>query len=355
MWLDDLRQRARAPMSWLWQGYLAPGSVTLLTSQWKSGKTTLVSVLLARLKHGGELLGRPLAAGKAVVLSEESPEQWDLRSRKLDFGGHVCWFCRPFRGKPSQEDWLALVDRLVELRTRHGIALVVVDALAAFLPGRDESNAGTMLEALTPLQRLTTRGVSVLLLHHPRKRDSAAGMAARGSGALSSFVDILLEMDWYRRGAEEDRRRQLRAYSRYEETPRQLVFELHPEGTDYRALGDGQEEAFTQHWQPLRMVLEDAADKLNRREILAEWPEDFVKPDPATVWKWLQRGVAQGLIAQEGTGRKNDPFRYWLPGQEEKWRRSGSVLQRFPELAAAQRFREDLIRRLQEGIVPEAE
>jgi hypothetical protein len=30
-----------------------PGKVTLLTSQWKAGKTTLLSVLLARLKQGG--------------------------------------------------------------------------------------------------------------------------------------------------------------------------------------------------------------------------------------------------------------------------------------------------------------
>jgi AAA domain len=36
-----------APLSWLWHGYLAAGNVTLLTSQWKSGKTTLLAVLLA--------------------------------------------------------------------------------------------------------------------------------------------------------------------------------------------------------------------------------------------------------------------------------------------------------------------
>jgi hypothetical protein len=28
-------------VDWLWDGYLARGSVTLLTSQWKTGKTTL--------------------------------------------------------------------------------------------------------------------------------------------------------------------------------------------------------------------------------------------------------------------------------------------------------------------------
>src|SRR5262245_49475628 len=38
-YLDDFTDT----MSWLWDGYLAPGLVTLLTAQWKSGKTTLLS------------------------------------------------------------------------------------------------------------------------------------------------------------------------------------------------------------------------------------------------------------------------------------------------------------------------
>ena len=54
---SDLRSTGKGERDWLWQGYLAPAMTTLLTSQWKSGKTTLVSVLLARLERGGQLLG----------------------------------------------------------------------------------------------------------------------------------------------------------------------------------------------------------------------------------------------------------------------------------------------------------
>src|SRR3954468_1953129 len=103
LWLDDLRRLAGERMTWLWHGYLAPGNITLLTSQWKSGKTTLVAVLLDRLKHGGALAGLPLTAGKAVIVSEEGPTHWYRCSLKLDFADHVCWFCRPFRGKPRPE------------------------------------------------------------------------------------------------------------------------------------------------------------------------------------------------------------------------------------------------------------
>src|SRR5207247_2438663 len=109
LWGSDLAGSA-PPRSWLWHGYLAPGNVTLLTSQWKSGKTTLVAVLLARMKTGGRFADRPLAAGKAVVISEESPVLWHHRAQRLHFGDNVGWFCRPFKGKPTPEEWLALLD-----------------------------------------------------------------------------------------------------------------------------------------------------------------------------------------------------------------------------------------------------
>src|SRR2546427_417676 len=128
LWSADLDAAAAGEMPWLWHGLLAPGNLTLLTSQWKSGKTPLLSGLLA---------------------------------------------------------------------------------------GRDEGNAAGMLEGLMPLQRLSGQGVAVLVLHHPRKGEPAPGQAARGSGALSGYVDILVEMSWLSRADAEDRRRLLRAWSRH--------------------------------------------------------------------------------------------------------------------------------------------
>ena len=68
------------------------------------------------------------------------------------------------------------------------------------------------------------------------------------------------------------------------------------------------------------MVLEDAPQKLTRQDILDEWPADFAKPAAPTLWKWLHRAAAANLIHVEGSGRKADPFRYWLPATEERWK-----------------------------------
>jgi uncharacterized protein (DUF1501 family) len=35
---------------------------------------------------------------------------------------------------------------------------------------------------------------------------------------------------------------------------------------------------------------------------------------------WLNRALASQWIAREGTGRKADPFRYWLPEKVAEWR-----------------------------------
>src|SRR5438552_9943583 len=103
LWLDDLRRVAQPVTEWLWPGYLAAGNVTLLTSQWKTGKTTLLSLLLDRMKSGGVLAGRVVKPGKAVILSEETPVLWLERSRRFDFAEHVVWLCRPFAQLPRME------------------------------------------------------------------------------------------------------------------------------------------------------------------------------------------------------------------------------------------------------------
>ena len=330
---QGLAATGRPTASWLWQGYLAPGAVTLLTSWWKAGKTTLLSVLLSKLKTGGQLAGLPVTPGRALILTEESPDLWSRRSRQLAFGDHHGWICRPFQGKPRQADWLNLLDQILDLHRERGLSLVAIDPLAAFLPGRTENDAATMLEGLAPLQRLTSVGLSVCGLHHPRRAKSPAGRAARGSGALPSFADILIEMRWYRRAAEQDRRRRLIALSRFPETPRQLVIEWTADGTDYLGHGTFLEEELASHWDNLRLILERAWEKFTREDILQRWPSEPV-PSPTTLNRWLELAVAQGLVRKDRTGHRQDPFRYWLPAKEDEWRRQPGCRTVMPELFA---------------------
>src|SRR5262245_60821532 len=113
--MNEILNQSHGAVDWLWHGYLAAGNVTLLTSQWKCGKTTLLSILLARLMAGGLLAGLAVRTGRAVIVSEEGPDLWAARGRRLNLDGHA-WMCRPFRGRPTSADWLGLIDYLAERR-----------------------------------------------------------------------------------------------------------------------------------------------------------------------------------------------------------------------------------------------
>ena len=67
------------PIPWIWEGILALEAVTLLAAPEKTGKTTLISLLLDRRREGGQLLGRTVIPGKTVLCSEESRTLWSLR------------------------------------------------------------------------------------------------------------------------------------------------------------------------------------------------------------------------------------------------------------------------------------
>jgi hypothetical protein len=337
----DLDQERFTPPTWLWQGYVGPGKVTLLTSQWKSGKTTLVSLLLARMQHGGHLAGLNVAAGKAFVISEESEADWRPRFQQLGIRDHVDLLCRPFAAPPTMDQWLALIETAEALHQRHGTALVVIDSLASFLPAHSENSAGGLLECLTPLQRLTTAGVAVLLPHHPRKGKTVAGQAARGSGALPGFVDIIIEMGYFALPDDQDRRRRLVAFSRHNDTPRHLLIEFQADGTDYVVLPSGPENDLGDGWPGVASTLSEAYTKLTRQEILDQWPPDYPKPDRTTLWRWLSRAAAQGFVRQEGAGRPRDPFRYWLPEREAMMRPDGAsaeALQAWNDRCLAEMF-----------------
>jgi hypothetical protein len=313
----DLRRPGEGPRKWVWKGYLVAGGVTLLTSLWKAGKTTLVSVLLVKMKSGGELAGRPVTAGRVVVVSEEDRLQWDERREALGYGTNVRFICKPFLGKPRLEEWQALIDQIAAMHDRQPIDSVVIDSLANLSPMRSESEATEMLRTLSPLRALTSRGISVLLLHHPRKGRVLPGQAARGSGALSGFADVIIEMKRVSRRDLKDCRRRLLAYSRQAETPPAWVIEWTV--GDYRGLGETSEPDFEHGWPVLKGVLENSRGTMTRQQILEEWPKEALRPGITALRTWLDRAAKDGLVLKEGAGIKKDPHRYWLPGIEAKW------------------------------------
>jgi hypothetical protein len=317
---DYLGQTApvAAEQPWLWRGYLAAGQLTLLTSLWKTGKTTLLSVLLARLKEGGELLGQPVRPARALVVSEENLVLWRMRHERLPMGDHVQVVCQPFVAKPSDADWRALVEQSADLLGSEGGRLLVIDTVATLMPAGVEMNADCVVRALSPLRRLAGQGIALWLMHHPHKGKARPGEWSRGTGSLPASVDIALEMHPVCADDLGDRRRLLLGWSRHEETPRRRVIEWTADGRDYRILDETIDAAFDRGWSAIRQVLSEFEEPQSAAAILRNWPVSSPPPSRATLYRWLGQAVERQWLRMEAGKRRNAPGYYSLPDAEER-------------------------------------
>src|SRR5271166_5789691 len=100
----ELQGCAQDPLPWIWDGVIRDEAITLLSAPEKTGKTTLLSLLLDRRREGGQLLGRPVRPGKTIVCSEEVDALWAARQPPLNFGSGLK-FCQPAKAISTRKRW----------------------------------------------------------------------------------------------------------------------------------------------------------------------------------------------------------------------------------------------------------
>src|SRR5881275_2843369 len=113
-WGNDWLRAHREPVAWVWEGLVAERAITLFSAPEKTGKTTLLSLLLDRRRAGGQLLGRTVRPGRTILCSEENDQLWALRQPPLDFGPQLEYH-RPLGGNLSPGRWRRFIDHLLEL------------------------------------------------------------------------------------------------------------------------------------------------------------------------------------------------------------------------------------------------
>ncbi|MEQ9095400.1 MAG: AAA family ATPase [Phycisphaerales bacterium] len=297
------------PTDWLWPGYIARGSVTLLTGRWKGGKTTLLSHLLRDLYRGEGLVDTPID-GPALIVSEEPLSLWRHRRDALPLPADVRIAQRESFAKPSRQQWEAWIETLAETIRREGVALVVFDTLAGLWPVDNENDAAQVQEALALLRDLTQAGAAVLLCHHPRKGEGDNFQASRGSGALPGFADILVELQTYQRDDASDRRRKLVATGRYEGTPAELVIELGEAG--YIMLGEPTGVRAAEVADTIAELLPAHGEGMTADDVATAWPTEW-KPGKTQLRGALKAGHEAGRWVQSGKGVKGSPYTYTRP------------------------------------------
>lgn len=319
-WMSELDAQSESA-KWLWTGYLARGGITLFSALWKAGKSTILSHLLKSLDGGkAEFLGQPVVPGRVLYVTEEHEHIWAERRDKLMIGDHVGMACRPFKMRPTMQEWRDYLKVLSEQVRKYQFDVVVFDTLSKMWPVREENDAGQVEEALMPLWSMAQEEVAILLVHHSRKSGGEQFVGARGSGGLPAFCEILVE---FSRASDDvkDPQRVLKGMGRYQETPVKLLVELTPAG--YVAHGDPDDvQVRASHkkadWKErLRECLGKqgstwATFKELRERVGRDGEAGREEDMRATLNKWFDGGE----VERKGKGSKGDPFMYRLPAIE---------------------------------------
>jgi hypothetical protein len=234
-WAHELAEHD-AETEWVWEGFIPAGGITLLSALWKAGKTTLLTQLLKALGPGGEFLGLGVKPVKVLYVTEEMEKHWSRRRVQVPLADHIGFHIQPFAAKPDVETWLAFIQQIVLDVKNEGFGLVVFDTLSEMWPVKKENDAGEVQTALAPLRQITKAGAALLLVHHLTKAGGGNFTGSRGSGVISSFPDIIMEMDHNKRPKrkadgddedaevqDDDNKRRIRGKGRYDETPTKMV------------------------------------------------------------------------------------------------------------------------------------
>jgi AAA domain len=143
---SHLQSRPPEP-EWLWRGYLAASSLTMLSGHAFKGKSMLVAGLLRALEDEAAFLGRATKRASAVLVSEE--DEGVLRGRADAFG--LLGLRSEYLSRNSgvfAVDWGELIEKATARALASGHRLLIVDTFPGLAGLRDEqeNDAGAVAE-----------------------------------------------------------------------------------------------------------------------------------------------------------------------------------------------------------------
>ena len=179
------------PITWLWNGMIPKGKITLFAGDSGIGKTQILLSICANVTRGGHFAGEEIHCeqGDVLYLSGEDDLADTLIPRFIASGGVKA---RLHDLQPTKLDSsaYALADQLEDIQEylfdNPAISLFVIDPITAFCGGNFDNNDVTSVRSLaTRIKQLAEdTGVAVIILNHLTK-DSKNQAVHRilGSGA----------------------------------------------------------------------------------------------------------------------------------------------------------------------------
>ena len=165
------------------------GRVTIITGEFKTGKSTVLGQAICAALNGGSFAGTTVPRLSSIAIATEEPLEL-VASRLRHYGlsspahdGKV-WVCSPRDG----------IDRLLAAVERQKAEVLLIDSLTAWAlhrPVPSLNDAVAMSAIVNDLRPLTEAGLAVSVVHAAGKADGEL----RGSRDLAAASDLLVSFD----------------------------------------------------------------------------------------------------------------------------------------------------------------
>jgi hypothetical protein len=182
------------PIDWIVDGLISAGSVNVFYGEGGSKKTWALLDMAVCVARGDAWLNFKTKAGGVLVIDEESGRRRIMRRLGDVLRGHnaddrtpvSCVSLAAFDfGKPN--DIGELYNLIIESQSQ----LVIVDALADVMPGRDENAVKDVQPIFLALRKIAEQTqTAIIIIHHANK-----GGTYRGSTAIKGALDLLLSVE----------------------------------------------------------------------------------------------------------------------------------------------------------------
>ncbi len=317
----DMAQTPERRMSWAVPNTVGRGVVSLLSAPPGLGKGWWTWGLLRAMQDGDDFFGHRVARPhtsprtlarhlgakprplKVLWLTEEGLSFGETAKRFGIAPGLVTVLQRE---DVAATEWPAIVRLVRREAWRRGCAYVIVDTVRAWCPQAEQSNDHAAEVFNLARREWAARGLGVLFVHHDRKGGGDFGEGVAGPNNLVGSTDVLIEL---RRVKGDPTARRMLVSRRFGD--QDVTARL--DGVRYvvgpSPVGDEADEAappaVPAHLQATLEAVRQAG------------PAGVLRKDVQVVtgaaWATLSRQCRElrelGLIAETGTGGKNDPFR----------------------------------------------
>jgi len=184
----------QAPVEWIVDGLISAGSVNVWYGEPGCGKTWALFDLAVCVARGDHWLSMATQPGAVLIVDEESGRRRLSRRMGEVLRGHDAGPATPIMGVSLAAFDLGNVDDLAEIRAliiRNNIKMVIVDALADVMPGRDENAVKDTAPIFLSLRKIAEETqAAIIVIHHSNK-----GGGYRGSSSIKGAIDLLLNIE----------------------------------------------------------------------------------------------------------------------------------------------------------------